>query len=226
MNVEQLAHLRYLSEWSRSSPLIRDSQGQILLHDLEKVYQFLNNNLDLQFRQNEELAQSILFALRDEQLFLNIDDPGDRLNWVQGSSLAFDCHDCEGSMQDVRKFLSPFEGILLSAGAIRVQHPAYIPEHGLQSESGKLQSFWSSFNQLRKEKVLTDVELISQGMELSSFREPLLAHRVILAASSQYFKDYFAGDFQESRDALSPSSPLRVSVPYSCPCVRSFLGEC
>jgi hypothetical protein len=131
---------------------------------LKEVYQYFVVNLDL-LLQNEELAQTTLFALRDERLFLNIDDEEDQLNWVQGSSLAFDCNVREGSIQEVRKFLRPFETILVAAGALKVKHPSYNPEHGStqQSESVKLQNIWSSFDQLRKERAFIDVEFIAHA---------------------------------------------------------------
>lgn len=215
----QLTHLRYLSEPILS---IRSSQRQILLNDLKEVYQYFITNLDL-LLQNEELAQTTLFALRDEQLFLNIDDEGDQLNWVRGGSLAFDCNVREGPIQDVRKFLRPFETILIAAGALKVKHPSYNPEHvsTQQSESVKLQNIWSSFDQLRKEKAFTDVEFVVDDV---SNREPLLAHRVFLAASSDYFKGYFRGDFIES-GKLCPDGLHTLKVEYSLQCVRSFLGE-
>lgn len=196
-----------------------------MLHDLTEVYKYLNDNLEL-LRQSEELAQTILFALRDEKLFLNVDGQEDPLNWVQGSALAFDCQDREGSMQDVRQFLRPFEKILVAAEAIRVRHPSHKPAHDpQQSESLKLQKIWSSFDQLRKMKVLTDVEFVAQPQATNVLSpEPLFAHRVVLAASSEYFKDYFTGDFQESRDA-SPGAPLTIEVQYSWQCIRSFLGK-
>jgi hypothetical protein len=167
------------------------------------------------------LAQTILFALRDEQLFLNIDDERDQLNWVQGCSLAFDCHECEGSMQEVRGFLRPFETILLAAGALKVQHPS-LECDAQQSESVKLQGIWSSFNQLRKEKAFIDVEFIVPATDVPN-PEALFAHRVFLAASSEYFKDYFCGAFRESGNPL-PGVLHTLPVEYSWQCVQSFLG--
>jgi sacsin len=218
LNFVQLTHLRFLTELFLSIP----PQRQILLNDLREVYHYFIDNLDL-LRENEELAQTILFALRDEQLFLNIDEEGDQLNWVQGSSLAFDCNVREGSIQDVRKFLRPFEKILVAAGALRVQHPSYTPERNTQqSESEKLQNIWSSFDQLRKEKAYIDVEFIAHATDDPN-PEPLFAHRVFLAASSDYFKDYFRGDFMESRSA-SQGGLHTLQVEFSWQCVRSFLG--
>jgi sacsin len=191
---------------------------------LKEVYRYFVDNLDL-LRENEELAQTTLFALRDEQLFLNIDEEGDQLNWVQGSSLAFDCNIREGSIQDVRKFLRPFEKILVAAGALKVHHPGYSSERDTQpSDSDKVQNIWSNFNQLRKEKAFIDVEFIAHvNLNDVPDPEPLFAHRVFLAASSEYFNDCFRGDFVESRN-VSPDGLHTLKVEYSWRCVRSFLG--
>jgi len=202
---------------------MRSSQRQILLNDLKEVYQYFIANLEL-LRQNEELAQTTLFALRDERLFLNIDEEGDQLNWVQGSSLAFDCNVREGPIQDVRKFLRPFETILIASGALKVKHPSYNPDHAniQRSESVKLQNIWSSFDQLRKEKAFTDVEFITCATDVLN-PNPMFAHRVFLAASSEYFKEYFRGDFIESGKRC-PDGLHTLKVEYSPQCVQSFLG--
>ena len=182
-----------------------------------EVYEYFDDNLD-NLRENEELAQTILFVLRNERLFLNIDVDEDHSNWVRGSSLAIDCHVREGSIQDVRGLLRPFEDILLAAGALKVQHPTYSLERDAQPSESKPLAIWPRFNQLRKDEILTDVKFIVQDTSVP----PLFAHRVFLAASSEYFENYFCGDFQESRSATP--GPVTIEVNYSWQCVRSFLG--
>jgi sacsin len=189
-----------------------------LLHDVKKVYQYFADNLKV-LKENGELAEEVLCKLRNEPLFLNINNEEETLNWVQGSSLIIDCHDHEGSMQGVRAFLRPFEEILIAAGAVKVQHPTFVSENATQpsTESG----LWSSFDRLRRERLLTDVIFIVEPTEALPNPEPLIAHRAFLAVASEGFKDFFC---QKSQDAC-PGCPLPVPIPYSWECVRLFLGE-
>lgn len=168
----------------------------------------------------DEVFVQAIHSLRDQPLFLNIDGEEDKLNWVQGRSLAIGCLYSQGSIQGVRTFLLPFKKILLFAGAIKVVHPCYKPEYDTRlSDSVHLKEIRTGFDELRKEKTLTDVVFIVDPTEDVPHPEPLFAHRSLLAVSSEHFKNLFC-----RRDA-SPSCPLTIKVSYSWQSLRSLLGE-
>ncbi len=193
-----------------------------MLHDVQKTYQYLNENLF----ENEDLAKEITSKLKDEQLFLNIDSPDDnRWNWVKGDSLAFDSDDQSGSIQSVGGFLLPFDRILTLAGVLRVYHPQVgLRDDDMEGfyESTKLEAIWSGFNRLRKENALTDVAFITETNAENSKPEPLFAHRCVLAAFSEYFKGRFCGDYRDSRN-LGDSPILEIPVAHSRDCIEAVL---
>lgn len=169
-------------------------------------------------RQNAIYAEEIVLQLRNEPLFLNVDDPDDPWVWLKGDSLAFDCDHGEGSIVNVRKFLLRYDKVLAAAGVVRVHHPKYISRHNaLRSESMKLQVIQSGFDKLRKTNTLTDVEFITAVTVDDPDPKPLFAHKCFLAAVSEYFRGLFGGDFEDSR------KPVDV-CQYSKQCIQSVLG--
>lgn len=128
-----------------------------------KVYRHLNDTFDI-FFENEKLARTIHFALRDERLFLNIDDSEDELNWVQGSSLAFDRHNRNGGLS--RMSGSSSERILEVAEALK-------------------NTIHSSLNQ-RSWRESGQASTAEGGENMHRCRAhpgPLFAHRVFLAGN-------------------------------------------
>lgn len=193
-----------------------------MLHDVQRTYQYLNDNTP----ENEHLANEISSILKDEPLFLNIDNSDDRWNWVKGDSLAFDCDDHSGSIQNVRRLLLPFENILTRAGVLQVYHPQVGLRHddmeGIH-EFKKLEEVWSGFNRLRQENALTDVAFTIKTNSENSRPEPMFAHRAFLAAFSPYFKDLFCGNYKDSRDP-GTGPRLEIKVENSRDCVQAVLG--
>jgi len=184
---------------------------------VKEVYKHFCDHLE-DLRANEG---SVLSKLRDEPLFLNINDDEESLNWVKGSSLAIGCNIRGGYIQGVRASLCNFGKFLEAAGALAVHRPSYVREHDKNHfESG----ISSTFDQLRGENTLTDVVFRVEPTEDVPNPEPLFAHRTFLAVSSEFFRKNLCVDSQESRN-VSMGSPLDIKVNYSWQCVRSFLGE-
>jgi hypothetical protein len=193
------------------------SQRKILINDLQETYRYLNDNMAL-LEQNADYAEEIVFQLRNEPLFLNVDDPDDEWVWLKGDSLAFDCDHGEGSIVNVRNFLLRYDKVLAAAGVPRVHHPMYMSNHdALHSESTRLQAIRTGFDTLRKTNTLTDVSFITAGTVDYPDPEPLFAHRCFLAAISEYFRGLFGGDFEDSHQ------PVDV-CQYSKQCIQSVLG--
>ena len=101
---------------------IYPSQRRILLHDLENTYTHLNNHIA---QQNPEHTTIIVQRLREEKLFLNVDNPdNDSWRFEKGDALVFDKHDEDG-IQYVREFLLPYEELLTAIEVSQVYRPQY-----------------------------------------------------------------------------------------------------
>lgn len=206
------------------------NQRRILIHDLESTYAFLEDNIGS--TTGEDIVQ-----IRDGPLFLNVESPDtDTWVWDEGDRLVFETHDMENSVRYVRAFLLPYTKLLRAAGVLQVYHPQYIANPAADSESSKLETIRQGFNDLRIQEALTDVVFIPRGLEegdnaeneepQSGDKEPLVAHRSFLAVFSEYFRDAFCGEFEESRTASSVD-PVRMNVSgYSRECVQLVLGLC
>ncbi|CAA7263802.1 unnamed protein product [Cyclocybe aegerita] len=219
---EVLAHLCYLASLREVS----SAQRRVLLHDLEATYRFMNDNAGF-LQENPQETASVIERLREEKLFLNVDDPATTSNWLwdNADSLAFvDADDEHSSIRSVREFLKPFEKILLASGVVKVHHPVPMPknENAADDSSRKLRGMYNGFQELRRKKVLVDVVFIGYEQDEDE-DESLVAHRVFLAVSSDYFADTFSSGFEESLDG-SPESPIPLNVSgHSRKCVRLVL---
>ncbi|KAF8970968.1 hypothetical protein BDZ97DRAFT_1410625 [Flammula alnicola] len=110
---------------------------------------------------------------------------------------------------------------------LQVYHPQYSSSHSTDSETSKLEAMRKGFDNLRKEKALTDVVFIAHEATDDDLHpedsQPLVAHRAFLAALSEYFSDSFCGGFAESRVA-SPEDPVQLNVSdHSRQCVQLVL---
>jgi sacsin len=176
--------------------------------DITETYRWLEDHKD-----RPELGRCISKYNR-EKLFLNVDDPKlDMRTWHCADQLFFDINDSKDQF-GVKRFLLPFSGLLQRAGVEQVISP---PCPSLPKSSAETQLFMlrSSFDKMRRHKSLTDVVLTTEdGANIA-------AHRVLLATSSDYFKDMFCGSYTESQ-AASPDDPIHVPVKD---CSVSYL-EC
>ncbi|KAJ2928409.1 hypothetical protein H1R20_g8672, partial [Candolleomyces eurysporus] len=188
---EVIAHLKALCQLPR---------GTIVLHDLKATYQWLT--------ENPSAIASIANQLRDEPIFLNVDNPDvHEWKWASASQMAFETEDLT-SIQGVRQFLLPFRAFLKSVGVLE----AYYPEIEADSEhSGALydqkqfQSLREKLNAQRLEGKFTDVLFVPQKEAKGRTREGLYkldhpslrGHRNYLASCVPWFEDLFLGGFRE-----------------------------
>jgi sacsin len=127
--------------------------------------------------------------------------------------------------------LLPYDKLLLAAGVVRVHHPQCPVSNTSESASATLQSIRTSFNDLRRKGLWTDVEFVTSRAydDDTGIVPSLVAHRSFLTAFSDYFFDSFCGEFREANDASS-SNPIQFPVErsegdfYSADCVRMLLG--
>ncbi|RXW22304.1 hypothetical protein EST38_g3552 [Candolleomyces aberdarensis] len=188
---EVIAHLRALCQLPR---------GTIVLHDLKATYQWLT--------ENSPAIASFANQLKDEPIFLNVDNPDvHEWRWASASQMAFETEDLT-SIQGVRQFLLPFRAFLKSVGVLE----AYYPEIEAESEhSGALydqkqfQSLREKLNAQRLEGKFTDVLFVPQKEAKGRTREGLYkldhpslrGHRNYLASCVPWFEDLFLGGFRE-----------------------------
>lgn len=180
--------------------------------DITKTYQWLEDHKD-----RPELGRCISKYNR-ENLFLNVEDPElDAWTWHCADQLFFDIDDGKDQF-GVKRFLLPFSGLLQLAGVERVNSPP-CPSLPKSSADIQLLTLRSSFSNMRRHKLLTDVVLTTEdGANVA-------AHRVLLATASDYFKDMFCGSYVEARPA-SADDPVGVHVEdCSTPCLECALGK-
>lgn len=188
-----------------------------ILADLTATYRYLNDKA--------EASAAHLADLRDEQLFLNVDNPrgaGVVWEWASPATLSFDAWDV-GNFKSVRRFLRDYKTLLMAAGAQEVYHPtAQVSSSTTTVDLGPLSHIRRKYGEMRRNKKLVDVKFITED-DIPD--DPLLAHRSFLAANSDHFQESFCSDFGEGQPA-SANEPVEVPVrEYSRACVALVLGE-
>ena len=183
---------------------------------------------------NENVADSenILYELRYDNIFLNVDDPSaEAWIWTNANELAFEAEDTDNGIRCVRKFLLPYDKLLRAAGVVQVFHPQCPMSDINDSESATLRSIRAGFNDLRRKGLWTDVVFVTSDDDSddTDIVPSLVAHRSYLTVFSDYFSDMFCGEFREANDASS-SKPIRFRVKraegdyHSADCVQLLLG--
>lgn len=184
---------------------------------------------------NENVVDSddiILYDLRTENIFLNVDNPSEESwIWRNANELAFEAEDIDDGIQCVREFLLPYHKLLRAAGVVQVIHPQCPVSNISESASDTLKSIRTGFNDLRRKGLWTDVVFVTMrpGDDETGVVPSLVAHRSFLTVFSDYFAYSFCGDFREANDASS-SKPIQLHVKrseedyYSADCVQLLLG--
>lgn len=226
----QISHLSALSTF----PIQTQLQRQIIIHDMVETLKWLNENV-------VDSDDIILYDLRTERIFLNVDNPSEELwIWTNANELAFEAEDIEDhGIRCVRKFLLPYGKLLRAAGVVRVIHPQCLVSNISESasDSNTLKSIRTGFNDLRRKGLWTDVVFVTgrprddDDTGTGIVQVPsLVAHRSFLTVFSDYFLDSFCGEFREAKDASS-SHPIELPVKrseedyYSADCVQLLLGR-
>lgn len=188
----------------------------IVLNHLKQTYKWLNDHA--------QEAQQFLRQKGAISLFLNVDDPAngaEEWNWKRAKHILLDSYDTK-HLQCPRDFLKNYHSLLVAAGAVTIDHgPDMESRYEQPMSEESLTNLSESFNQMRKNRICTDVSFICS----SPGDEPLYAHRGYLAAYSSYFRGMFSGSFREAGDA-SHMNPIPVHVPgFSRRCVEYVLGQ-
>jgi hypothetical protein len=201
----KIGHLRVLVNIAHVHP-----NHLAILPDIMATYKFLDERAD---------DSSQLSLLRDEPLFLNVNQTGEDWEWEAAVNLSFDVRDV-GDFKSVRRFLYKFKNLLVAVGAQEVNHPRIAGVVDTDHNSGQDRT-QRKFNDMRRRKTLVDVEFIPQDHDAD---KPLLGHRSFLAAASDHLMDMFCSGFMESREA-SADNPVKVHMEYSRDSVSLILGK-
>ncbi|KAF9445202.1 hypothetical protein P691DRAFT_676124 [Macrolepiota fuliginosa MF-IS2] len=178
-----------------------------VLSDLVATYRYLN--------EKAEESATDLADLREEALFLNVDNPREAgVNWVweAPANLSFDVRDV-GNFKSVRRFIHSYASLLVAAGALEVNHP---PGRSASSATttvdlGRMDGVRRKYEEMRRNTKLVDVKFVTRD---DNPDDPLLGHRSFLAAHSDHFQQVFCSDFSEGQPA-SPEAPVELRVPGS-----------
>jgi len=212
-------------------------RSTVVLHDLKASYDWLNGNLN---------SISTSDRLRDERIFLNVDDPdSDEWTWLAASDMALETHDLS-AVRAVRRFLLPYHCLLKAAGVLEAVYPTLNAEVEDEASEGgeasvQLQMIRARFASMREAGHFTDVQLVSSGTdgatanseerevegenEVEGLGDPQLrGHRDWLSAVNNYFNDMFGSGFVEGQ-VTSSGEPVRVRLPYSPFTLKVVLGE-
>ncbi|EAU81693.2 hypothetical protein CC1G_02709 [Coprinopsis cinerea okayama7 len=192
-------------------------QGPDVLRYLKSTYAWLDKNL--------ADAREVVAALKDEALFLNVNDPAvDAWEWISPSRMAFENHDV-ANIQRVRGFLLSYKDLLKEAGVADVNYPDFDPSGALGGKEHELLlRSRASYARQREKKQLTDVILRSKEEDHleDGERNKFYAHRSFLASYGGYFESMFTGEFAEGQEA-SPSNPVEVPLDYSVFAIKTVL---
>jgi sacsin len=187
--------------------------GPVIQSDLRDTYKWLNDNAD-------SLENEIL-ELRDELVFLNVDNPNyDEWSWHKASELAFKAQDVPGAWQAVRRFLQPFHKFLEAAGVLEFKYPKVErQDQGAmrEREHTSFRGMRDTFNEMRLAGQLTDIHIAPQDASALTNLEALRAHRVFLAACNPWFKAMFTEGFREATE------DARIAATQSS--LESLIGQ-
>ncbi|MCJ1388929.1 hypothetical protein MMC18_001780 [Xylographa bjoerkii] len=170
-------HLEYLSCIAGT---IEDSEVELFLLDLLDSYEYLQTRL-------QESKES--FRLAKSAVWLNVDNLRDvssyelRHSWQRLDHLIL-LSTCDAPpLMAVRSFLTPFAKLLNTIGCKSMMYPTF--RSAVRDDS---EAMASRLNHLRLKSFLTDVTFSVEGISLS-------AHKVVLAAKSDYCMSQFNGSW-------------------------------
>ena len=207
-----------------------------VLQDLTLTYQWLNEEGNL------EKVASLIADMRDEPIFLNVNDPStEHWTWLPANQLALESHDLS-AVRAVREYLTPFRRLLKAGGVLEAFYPPAqeVDQNTRESEEQSLlKQIRRVFNEQRLAGQLTDVAFVpdseikpepEEDHVPDNFTSPTnmdgsvaRGHRAFLAGCSPTFQAMFTGEFREGQEA-TPSHPQVVRLPYSSLAIKAALG--
>jgi hypothetical protein len=184
-----------------------------LLHDLIATYDWLSQRIGE--------ATPHLRGQRTNLLWLNVDDPRsspEEWTWRSASQLVFDLRYDSERHYDVKAFLGPYKELLLAAGA-HEQGRLMIPGLEDAPEITHPQLLISGWESLRQNGLLLDIEFPVGDLTIK-------AHKGVLAATIDHFRDVLTNGFAEGSRAQSELSMVfPVPVGESAFAVQSVVGQ-
>lgn len=185
----QVQHLQQLVVIADTHP-----KNKYLLSDLTETYHWLTDH--------KADCEAPLLHCKDQLLFLNVDDPSSPWRFSPAQHILFNGHD-EDNWECARNFLLPYKALVLSIGGKEIKQ-AVRPPLVLSPADQVLVRLRTALNKQRQDQRLTDVKL------LSSDRRVFVAHKAILAASSQHFDAMFGRDWSEHQGQVDTGETSEV----------------
>ncbi|KAI9763065.1 MAG: hypothetical protein M1840_000956 [Geoglossum simile] len=174
-------HLRTLVKVAAT---LGDSDTGAFLSDLSDTYSYLQRD------PSSPVCQST------ERIWLNINLSGIGTTascvnnaWIDAEHLILFCPYDPGDMQAVRPYLKPYQDLLKRCGCQPIRTPTleevHRPDHN--SLPSQLSRFW-------KDSKLTDIAFETEG-------KCVFAHKLVLAAASEKYENFFTGNWASPPDA-------------------------
>jgi hypothetical protein len=173
-------HLLFLINIRHS---VKRNEMKQFLSDVKESYLFLQQSKHLLNPQHSVAMAKIWLNLEEaEPVAMTASDLDSSLTTLQG--IAFDMPVDGTNLKYVRPFLQPFRPLLTKLGCPCIQTPPGAQQFSSQStQSSPAEAVVAAIAPLRKAKVLCDVTL-----KVKDDPRPIFAHRVLLAAFSNFFR--------------------------------------
>lgn len=195
-----------------------DNLQSTLYTQLVATYKWLNDRAD---ETHKCLASSYPNFCR-RPVFLNVDMPRERWRFVSASQLCFgQSRDAlNGKLFSPRHSLAPYEKLLLGCGAQKID-----PFAGNQDTiSYPEQAIRKSFNELRLQCLLLDVQLVSSREGSSADASDLKAHRAFLGAVIPHVRDTLTSGMAENRPSMNDGL-YRICYDFSEFTLSMIIGK-
>ncbi|KAG9010519.1 hypothetical protein FRB94_010285 [Tulasnella sp. JGI-2019a] len=192
---EVIRHLEVLT----SEVALKFPSNRSLLNDLIKTYEWLLDHI--------EEARQHLDGRSESLLWLNVDDPRDESPWVwkSGCELVFNSQFDESERahydDDAKRFLKPYKDLVLCARAYDERPPPLGEGFGTNPETTHYQQLLIGWGELRTSGWATDIQF-EVGDEI------IKAHRVVLVAAIEHFRNALTGGFQEGNAEASVTTAM------------------
>ncbi|KAG8951930.1 hypothetical protein FRC03_012327 [Tulasnella sp. 419] len=195
---EVVQHLITITNAASSST----TNAHHLIDDIKETYAWLEDH--------SADAEAYLKPHQEKPIFLNVDLAelsSGTYHWHSPRSIWLDLRWDNGKDYPVREYLQPFQKLLVAAGVRSFSTGVLAsPLTGVDGDSSRMRQRFDYFRGLDK---FTDMALISKN------GDQLKAHRLVLAASSDFFSELLTGDYSEGRAPTSEEQPMHLELPFS-----------
>ena len=186
-----LGHLEFLASHREE---ITQNELQIRISEIKKAYEHLEQNIHTYTIQESAL---IWFNVENEDLGKMTREIF-RNSWLCARNLCLNSNYDSGEIKRVRSFLGRFHQLLLHAGVSAIRPPIPLAPEPPTTQSPILEGLLK----LRERELLFDITITAQKPAmLFQIPQTFMAHKIVLASVSDYWKGMFTSVFMESSTA-------------------------